>query len=133
MNVEFIWTKDFGDFSSNIIGNKQALKALGIREIKISDCDEWLLTIVDGELAGFSGYKLIGKKTTLLKRSFVFEKYRKQNIYTKMIDLRIEKAKELGRKIIECTTTKMSKLEFEKRGFKLTKQYKNFQTFKLEL
>lgn len=135
MKTEFIWVKNIADhpqYYIHIFGVKEISKALGV-PLHTSDCDEWLLAVINGELAGFSGYKLIGKNTMVVKRSFVFEKFRKNGIYSKMLDFRIARAKKIGRNTIECVTTEMSRSEFKKRKFNLVKQQGKYQTFRLKL
>ena len=132
--TEFIWVKDitqYPEYCVKIFGVKIISKELGINLFHV-DCDEWLLALQGDELLGFSGYENT-KSSFILKRSYVFKKYRRFNIYKKMLDLRIEKAKTMNVKIITATTTQMSKGEFIKRGFFTLKQYKQYQTYRLVL
>lgn len=131
MKTEFIWIKDIREhpqYYVQMFGVKTTSKALGIC-VHYDDCYEWLLAIQNGVLLGFSGYET-NSTSFVLKRAFVFEEYRRLGIYKLMLDLRIEKAVASGKKIIQATTTQMSKNEFEKRGFVTTKQYKQYQTWR---
>jgi len=132
--TDFIWVKDitkYPEYCVKIFGVKVISKELGINLFH-DDCDEWLLALQGDELLGFSGYENT-KSSFILKRAYVFENYRRFNIYRKMLELRLEKAKVMNVKVITATTTQMSKEEFIKRGFFTLKQYKQYQTYRLIL
>jgi hypothetical protein len=132
--TDFIWVKDitkYPEYCVKIFGVKVISKELGINLFH-DDCDEWLLALQGDELLGFSGYENT-KSSFILKRAYVFENYRRFNIYRKMLELRLEKAKVMNVKVITATTTQMSKEEFIKRGFFTLKQYKKYQTYRLIL
>lgn len=131
MKTEFIWVKNIADYPQyyvHMFGVKDISKALGLC-IHTTDCHEWLLAVQNNCLLAFSGYDKTNS-AFVLKRAYVFQQYRGLGIYKKMIDLRLERASELGYKIVQTTTTQMSKMEFEKRGFFTTKNYKKYQTWR---
>lgn len=129
--MDFLWVKNIKEYPNyylEIFGNKEISKSLGIC-VHHTDCEEWLLAVQDNVLLGFSGYEK-NSVALVLKRSYVFPKYRGFGIYKKMLDMRISKAKELGFNMVQATTTQMSKREFEKRDFFTTKTYKQYQTWR---
>lgn len=132
MKTEFIWVKDITEYPlicTKIFGVKKITNELSIY-LHHTDCDEWLLALQGEELLAFSGYEM-NNTSFVLKRAYVYQNYRGFGLYKIMLDMRIEKAKKSGRKMIQATTTPMSQREFEKRGFFCTKKYKKFQTFRL--
>lgn len=129
--IKYIWIdniKNYPDFYIEMFGNRQITNALGV-SIHCTDCDEWLLAVDNDVILGFSGYEIHGK-VFILKRSFVFPKYRRFGIYKEMLDLRIEKANHTSCNVFQATTTMMSREEFEKRGFKCIKAFKKYQTYR---
>jgi GNAT superfamily N-acetyltransferase len=134
MKTEFIWVRDITEYPHHYV------KMFGVKEITHeleiylhhSDCEEWLLAVQGNELLGFSGYEK-NKTAFVLKRAYVYKKYRGFGLYKIMLDMRISRAKESGRSMIQATTTPMSQGEFLKRGFVSTKKFKKFQTFRLLL
>lgn len=134
MKTEFIWVKDIRtrpDFYILMFGTRQITNALGLAN-HWDDCDEWLLVVQDKQLLGFSGYEN-KNNVFVLKRSYVFDQFRGLGIYKKMIEMRMTRAQELNASVIQCTATRMSMREFERRGFKAIKNYKKYVTYRLVL
>lgn len=132
--TEFIWVNDIRkhpEYYMQMFGTREVTNALGLANHH-DDCNEWLLAIQSCTLLGFSGYE-IKKNTFILKRSYVFPQYRRFGLYKTMLEMRIKRAIELEAKIIQATTTYMSKPEFEKRGFKALKQFKKYTTYRIIL
>jgi GNAT superfamily N-acetyltransferase len=132
--TEFIWVKDIRQHPAlylQMFGVREISNALGVANHH-DDSEEWLLAVQNGNLLGFSGYEISGS-VFILKRSFVYPKYRRFGLYRTMIDMRLERAKHSGAKIIQATCTYMSRAEFEKRGFKAVKHFKKYTTFRIVL
>lgn len=131
MKAEFKWIQDIREHPEHYIkmfGTRQITNELGLAN-HWNDCDEWLLVVQGETLLGFSGYEN-KNQVFILKRAYVFPEYRGFGIYKQMIDFRIRKAIELGVNVVQCTATRMSMREFEKRGFKAIKNYKKFVTYR---
>jgi GNAT superfamily N-acetyltransferase len=134
MKTEFLWIKDITqhpEYYIQMFGQKEITRALGAC-MHADDCDEWLLAVQKGMLLGFSGYEKT-RDVFVLKRAFVFPQYRRVGLYRKMLDMRIQKAVQLGAKVLQATTTVMSREEFERRDFRSLKKFKKYQTYRLLL
>lgn len=133
--TEFIWVQDIRQHPAYYIqmfGTREITNALGVSN-HYDDSEEWLLAVQDGQLLGFSGYEITGS-TFILKRAYVFPKYRMLGLYGKMVDIRLSKAVNIEKiKVIQATCTYMSRHQFEKRNFKSVKQFKKYTTYRIIL
>jgi len=133
--TEFIWVKDIRQhpqYYIKMFGDRNITNALGVANHH-DDSEEWLVAVQNGELLGFSGYEITGS-TFILKRSYVFPKYRMLGIYGRMVDARLSKAVNIDKiKVIQATCTYMSRHQFEKRNFKAIKYFKKYTTYRIIL
>lgn len=98
-----------------------------------SDDYIWLLVMDPGDniiaFACIDTEKLTTKGEVWFDNAFVFPEYRKNGLHSKLFDIRMKIAKELGAKVIKGLARPAARIAFEARGFDVISERGQYRTY----